>query len=303
MERLTSVVAAIDFSDCSLSALETAARLAKRDGATLHVLHVIKHLVVADLSEALGMHEADLRALAAEQAEKDLTEHLSRLEFPAGVHLEVSFGIPLRELRRVINDAQADLLVMGVHGHQGPGRGVGVFASKAIRTLPVDVLLVRAGHEGPFCHVLACTDFSDTARRAVTHAITAAHRDRARLTLLHVYWGPWHRMSYRSQPPTTSPGFKREYMTLLNSRLARESASFAGELEGLEHTSELFDASHYREAIARFEEEVDADLVVLGTRGRTNLRDMFLGSTAEKVLRQSSCSLLAVKPEDSLRSR
>jgi len=300
MERLTSVVAAIDFSPCSLSALNTAARLAKRDGATLHVLHVIKHLMVSDLSEALGMHEADLRTLAAEEAEKELKEHLAKIEAPAGIHIEVAFGVPLRELKRVVKAAQADLLVMGVHGHQGPGRGVGVFAGNAIRTLPVDVLLIREGHAGPFCHVLACTDFSETARRAVTHAITAAHRDRAKLTLLHVYWGPWHRMSYRSQPPTTSPGFKREYMTLLNSRLARESGSFAAELEGLEHTSELFDASHYREAIGRFEEEVGADLVVLGTRGRTNLRDIFLGSTAEKVLRQSSCSLLAVKPEDAL---
>ncbi|MBM4361664.1 MAG: universal stress protein, partial [Deltaproteobacteria bacterium] len=39
-----------------------------------------------------------------------------------------------------------------------------------------------------------------------------------------------------------------------------------------------------------------ADLVVLGTRGRTNLRDLFLGSTAERVVRECPCSVLAVPP-------
>jgi nucleotide-binding universal stress UspA family protein len=41
---------------------------------------------------------------------------------------------------------------------------------------------------------------------------------------------------------------------------------------------------------------VGADLTVLGTRGKTNLRDMLLGSAAERVLAESRCSVLAVKP-------
>jgi nucleotide-binding universal stress UspA family protein len=41
-----------------------------------------------------------------------------------------------------------------------------------------------------------------------------------------------------------------------------------------------------------------ADLIVLGTRGHTNLRDVLLGSTAERALSESTCSILAVKPAD-----
>jgi nucleotide-binding universal stress UspA family protein len=41
-----------------------------------------------------------------------------------------------------------------------------------------------------------------------------------------------------------------------------------------------------------------ADLVVIGTRGRANLRDLLLGSTAEKLLRELNTSVLAVKPAD-----
>ena len=41
---------------------------------------------------------------------------------------------------------------------------------------------------------------------------------------------------------------------------------------------------------------VNADLVAVGTRGQSNLRDVVLGSTAEKILRDSVCAVLAAKP-------
>jgi nucleotide-binding universal stress UspA family protein len=39
-----------------------------------------------------------------------------------------------------------------------------------------------------------------------------------------------------------------------------------------------------------------ADLVILGTRGKTNLRDVLLGSTAEHVVQDAQCSVLVTKP-------
>jgi nucleotide-binding universal stress UspA family protein len=43
---------------------------------------------------------------------------------------------------------------------------------------------------------------------------------------------------------------------------------------------------------------VGADLIAIGTRGRTNLRDVVLGSTAEKLLRDSPCAVWASKPRE-----
>jgi nucleotide-binding universal stress UspA family protein len=56
------------------------------------------------------------------------------------------------------------------------------------------------------------------------------------------------------------------------------------------------DAGTNRLGIADYAARVGADLTVLGTRGKTNLRDILLGSTAERVLAESRCSVLAVKP-------
>jgi nucleotide-binding universal stress UspA family protein len=52
---------------------------------------------------------------------------------------------------------------------------------------------------------------------------------------------------------------------------------------------------HPSAEILRFLEENKADLVVLGTHGLTGLAHFFLGSTAEKIVRRSPCSVLTVK--------
>jgi nucleotide-binding universal stress UspA family protein len=50
------------------------------------------------------------------------------------------------------------------------------------------------------------------------------------------------------------------------------------------------------DGIVQFVEESAADLVVVGTRGRTGLRAVLLGSLAERIVRESPCSVRTVKP-------
>jgi nucleotide-binding universal stress UspA family protein len=48
--------------------------------------------------------------------------------------------------------------------------------------------------------------------------------------------------------------------------------------------------------IATFARKKDADLIVVGTHGRTGLGRLFMGSTAEALLRQAPCHVMVVKP-------
>jgi nucleotide-binding universal stress UspA family protein len=61
----------------------------------------------------------------------------------------------------------------------------------------------------------------------------------------------------------------------------------------------LEDCESHGVGIVDFCRERGADLVALGTRGHTNLRDLLLGSTAERVVRDAGCSTLVVKSENS----
>jgi len=52
-----------------------------------------------------------------------------------------------------------------------------------------------------------------------------------------------------------------------------------------------------RKIIPAFAEEIKADLVVMGTVARTGLPGLFMGNTAETILNQLNCSVLAIKPQ------
>ena len=53
-----------------------------------------------------------------------------------------------------------------------------------------------------------------------------------------------------------------------------------------------------REAILDHVNDLHADLVVLGTRGKSGLRELLIGTTAEKIIQNAPCSILAIKPDE-----
>jgi len=62
----------------------------------------------------------------------------------------------------------------------------------------------------------------------------------------------------------------------------------------------LVEVGNPREVIVRMAESVQADVIVLGSRGQSKLRKVFIGSTTDYCLRFANCSVLvAKKPEDS----
>lgn len=57
------------------------------------------------------------------------------------------------------------------------------------------------------------------------------------------------------------------------------------------------DAAHPADAIVKFAAQVSADMILIGTHGRTGLARMFVGSVAEKVARTAGCAVLIVRPK------
>jgi universal stress protein E len=135
-------------------------------------------------------------------------------------------------------------------------------------------------------------DFSPTSLRALKHAAALATQDGAELRVVHVFDPPWAHLHYRMATPEATPEFQRSYRDALERRL-KATVEESG-VHGA--TCDVFASEGHRSGIVEYAGSVRADLLVIGTRGRTNLRDMLLGSTAEKALRESTCSVLAVKP-------
>lgn len=136
--------------------------------------------------------------------------------------------------------------------------------------------------------ILLATDFSACAARAQDYARFIALAASARLDILHVL--------------EFQPGMDPEYhvnslyLEELRKDAARQLERFAGEARGLGlrvAQREVLGIPSIR--INEAAQETGADLVVLGTHGRTGLEHILLGSTAERVVRGASCPVLTVR--------
>lgn len=297
MSGWKSLVVGVDFTPCSASVLRQAIRIARWNQAPLSVVHIIETLVVTDLEEALSPVQSDVRTVLIRDAGKTWKAFAADIPGASGLELAVEIDHPVRGILRRARERSADLLVVGTHGTSPPDRGPGTLATACIRKAMASVLLLREAQTGPFRSIVVCIDFSATSRKALEQAVRMAANDRAVLHVLHVFNAPWHRLHYRAPTPQASPDYQKQYRDGLRRRLEAFCEPFHGEMSQLEARYTVFDFPGHGGGIIEFVEQVHGDLVVLGTRGRTTLRDLLIGSTAERVVRDAPCSLLAVKPE------
>ena len=143
-----------------------------------------------------------------------------------------------------------------------------------------------------FRRILHAADFSRAARRAFDEAVALARADGAELTRIHVLEPviPWTEDAYVS---------RRAYDQALTSTRAAAAKQLdvlvrRARASGVRATGRLVDGNP-RDAIPRAAKRPRADLVVVGTHGRTGLSRLLLGSVAARVLATASCPVLTVR--------
>ncbi|MCE7974505.1 MAG: universal stress protein [Leptolyngbya sp. PLA1] len=299
----TSVLAATDFSQCSTAAIREAVRIAAWSGARVAAVHVIDTAVVIEVEAALSPLQESISTAMIRDAENSWQSFASGIigADARAVPLHVSINNRIVGILRAVREHKADLLVLGAAGEHAADVGIGSIARACVRKSMTDVLVVRDSRPpapgSPFRCIVAAVDFSPTSLRALQRAADYASRDHAVLHVLHVFSAPWHGVHYRSPTPLAQPHHQQQYRDSLHRRLQDFAAPVLNTHPGLHSTLAVFDHSGHRSGLVDYASSVKADLIVLGTRGRTNLRDVLLGSTAEKALRDTLCSVLAIKPE------
>ena len=135
----TSILVPVDFSSCSVRALEYAAELARDRGATVHLLH------------AIGLDHSELRAtLTAEQIESLRIGAYAQLERIATSRTGIMFGslhVSLMDPREAIIERATvlgvQLIAMGTHGRRGFRRFIlGSVTEYVVRHAPCPILSI-----------------------------------------------------------------------------------------------------------------------------------------------------------------
>ncbi|MFN7021088.1 MAG: universal stress protein [Phycisphaerales bacterium] len=298
MDSLKSILAATDFSACADSAVEHAFRLARGHDSEVIVLHVVQPLLYN--RDWLGAEAAALVPTTGQlmdQARERMRSAFAPRAASCRVRYEVVAGHALGTILDWSERARPDLLVLGTHSTLDAHRHMGYVASGAVRKAAPPVLAVHPSGAGPFRSVLVPTDFSDTSALALRCALRIATLDNSQVEILHTYPEPWK----GSQPPEwireTVPDLSERYARRVREHTEAWAGPIISENPGV--TASITVTQHPKPGAAIVEHARlrGVDLIAMGVSGATNLRAMLLGSTAERVLREVPCSVLAVKPE------
>ena len=136
--------------------------------------------------------------------------------------------------------------------------------------------------------ILAPTDFSELSNVAMEYAFSMANRFGAKIVFFHsLDWG---------KPTSGMAAFYEEVYVVTKERanaLLNDLVQRAKRM-GIEAEAVVTDGSPFVEII-QTSRKIGAELIIMGTHGRTGLSHVLIGSQAERVVRQASCPVLTVK--------
>ena len=138
--------------------------------------------------------------------------------------------------------------------------------------------------------VLFATDFSACADRALGYALALANAWKSELTVMTVL----------ELYPGMDPDYtvNKMYLDHLRDEAKRQLASLESRVKAAGHSiATRIEVGIPSQCVQAVAEELGADLLVVGTHGRTGLDHVLVGSTAERVVRIAPCPVLAVKAD------
>ena len=138
------IVVGLDFSEMSDRALHVAVNLGRSAGtAELHLVHVLAPPVGG--AEFAPMVDIGEQTITIRKQISELIETLGKAAPELVTFSHVLVGNPQREIPRIADEIEADLVVVGTHGRRGLNRALfGSVAEHVVRTCACSVLTVRA---------------------------------------------------------------------------------------------------------------------------------------------------------------
>lgn len=278
-----TILVATDLSSRSDRAIDRALLVAREHAETLTVLHAIDDdLPVAATKE---------RRHAAERAFEDMAGTLPE-DLRDLVRFEIVEGTPHAAILEKAEALDATLIVLGTHGHRGAlDRFLETTAERVIREGQRPVLMVTGAAARPYRHACVGVDFSpsgvNAARVAIERFPTCAQH------LVHAYHVPFGGFLRGEE---SERHYKEEHtrrmQDLVQSEIEPICRTDDGTCPALNVTVKagtILDVLH--DAIAA----VEAELLVVGTHGRTGVARAIIGSVAAELLADPPCDVLVAQ--------
>ena len=304
MERFKNIILYASAKADNKTAMRFAASLARDNDAVIKVVDVIKEAShyppILPSINGLNLHD-----ILRDERRKELDRLIySNKEEGLDISAKVLSGITFIEVIREIIKKEHDLLITTPQGSSGLSEALfGTTTMHFMRKCPCPVWAIKPSKRDSFNNILAAIDFNDEGEsdpllndKIMELATSMAMKEKSDLHIVHA-WDMHHENILRYHARISV-----EEIEKAKSRL-RESYNNRLEKLGKKYSSIIRPENIHllrgnpEELIPDIAIEKNIDLIIMATISRTGIPGLFIGNTAEKILQQVNCSVLAVKPD------
>lgn len=284
MKLLERILIAIDFSEPTDNIVENSIAMAKAFQSTICLMNVLPDDIYDDKAKKLLV-----------EASTNLLDEINNKIKNEGVKCEtpiLEFGTHFDKIISTANLVNANLIMIGAGAKsKKEAYKIGTTASKILRKSNKAVMVIKNNEPLKIKKIFCPIDFSKESGRALTNAITMARRFDAELLIFSSFDMP-HLGSLRLRIDLNEfyENARHDHLT--------EFTNFIRDfnLTDLKWNKEIKRGVASEEILTSIN-KYDADLLIMGTTGKTGLNKMLMGSVTEKVVREVPCSFITMKSE------
>lgn len=283
MGRYRKLLVAFDGSETSVHALKESFKLAVNEGSWITVVSVVPPysgdldmVAVGNVISAMRKpcEDALLKVKEIASAEK------------ASVKTVCEEGEPYERIVDLADAENCDLLIMGRRGLRRLARAlVGSVTARVIGYSRRDVLVVPKDAAVGWRKILVATDGSKYSNAAVAKAMDFAKSYGGELQVVSIVDVP---SEFYAEAPKVVEDMARKAKSFVE-EVRKQSEEFNIKTSTFTAEGEAY------EVITRLAKDEKADVIFLGSHGRTGLKRLLMGSVAEKTIGHSPCPVLVVK--------
>jgi universal stress protein E len=314
VHRFNNILFIATHDDNMAVAFDRAVTLAENNQARLTAINVIEEIPESTIWKHNDLSSKDLQALYIEGHERMLEDLVNSYGQKIKIETKVLIGIPfVNTIREVIRNSH-DLVVKVAKGENDRrAKLLGNDDMHLLRQCPCPVLLINPKSERTYHRILAAVDADDNYMpkeldtrhhlniQTLEIATSLALSEPADLHIVYVWRAPYE--SFLSGGFVQSSDAEiNYYVEEVRAQQQKNMNILMNKIANKVDTDTYINIKKHlikgspRKIIPDFSDEIGADLMIIGTVARTGIPGFIMGNTAETILHNINCSVLAIKP-------
>ena len=274
---MKKILVPVDFSKPSEYAAKIAAKIAKKIGATVYLIHLIE-LPSGDVGMGASNKFSIPESMLYLRKTKEKIVAFKEKKFPKDIKIEyfIKINTPFEGIKKCAHKINADLIVMGSKGHsEFEEIMIGSNTEKVVRTSTVPVIIIKKDDKNfKLKNLVFASNFKKDDKAVFNKFIGFANQFKSKIHLLRI---------------NTPSNFE-------SSREATKKIKrFIKSYELPKYSINIYNDTSVEKGILNFSKDNNSDLIALCTHGRSGLSHLFSPSVSKKLSKFAAIPILTIK--------